>query len=413
MRLLIVLLFILASVKPVVSQKIIGEANVPKVEVDGFYRIFISPELSPYLNNEFTTLRIIDKLNKEVPYLFQKEIPTLYTQHFKEYQIVEKKQEKKCCTSLTLKNPDNQPINNISLSIKNAEVTKHATLLGSDDKQNWFALKQHFILDAIDNLNQTTEVKIIDFPLSNYNYYLLQIEDSTSAPLNILRAGYYEINSEEGKYTEVSSFKKLMFDSAEQKKSFITITFDTIQVIDRISLSLTGAQYYLRKASLYVSRVRQSKKGATEHYYELLSEIELSSKQKSIIDLSGIMANQFLIVIENEDNPSLEIAELKTYQLNRYLTAWLKQHDHYKLSIGNADLLEPTYDLAFFKDNIPYQPSVLAIGAITIFQKVKPQLSTTFFTNQSIIWIAIIIVIIILGIMSVKLIKEASMAKKE
>lgn len=413
MRLLLLLIFIIASVNPAISQKTIGEVVVPKVEADGFYRIFISPELSPYLNREFTNLRIIDQLNKEVPYLFQKEIPTFYTQRFKEYQLVEKKQQKNCCTSLTLKNPDNQPINNISLSIKNADVTKHATLLGSDDKQNWFALKQHFILDAIDNINQTSEIKIVDFPLSNYTYYLLQIEDSTSAPLNILKAGYYEINSEEGKYTEVSSFKILKSDSVNRKKSFIRITFDTIQVIDKISLSLTGTHYYLRKASLYVNKVRQNKKGAIEHYYDLLSEIELSSKQKSVIDLPGIMANQFLIVIENEDNPTLEVAELKAYQLNRYLTAWLKQDDQYKLSIGITDLQEPTYDLAFFKDSIPVQPTVLALGAITIFKKVKPQLSTTFFTSQSIIWIAIVVVIVILGIMSVKLIKEASIAKKE
>src|SRR5688572_25447592 len=126
------------------AQEFIGEASLPVVQADGFYRVLISPQLGGFLNSEFSNVRILDNKGREVPYLYQEELPVQYTTQFKSYEILEKKQQKNCCTSLLLHNPGSQPINNISLSIKNAEVTKQATLLGSDDKENWFALKQHF-----------------------------------------------------------------------------------------------------------------------------------------------------------------------------------------------------------------------------------------------------------------------------
>jgi hypothetical protein len=313
---------------------------------------------------------------------------------------------------LMLRNPDSSPINNISISIKNAEVVKQATLLGSDDKQNWFALKQHFVLSSINNQNQTSEIKIVDFPLSNYTYYLIQIEDSTTAPLNILRAGYYEANSEEGKYTEVSTFRVIKSDSANEKKSYVQIRFDTTQVIDKLTLSMTGTTYFLRKASLASKKERTNRKGEKEYYYDWLYDFELSSKHPSVIELSGTRVNEFLITIENKDNPVLEVGMIKAYQLNRYLTALLKKDVPYTVKLGALELQSPDYDLGFFKDSIPDQPQVLAMGAITIFKEGQSQ-SPTFFTSRSIIWVAIVLVIGVLGYMSMKLIREAGNSDKK
>ncbi len=412
MRPFLVSIFLVASTLTF-SQQFKGEASLPAVEVDRFYKIVISPEVSPYFNTRFSNIRIYDQQNAEVPYLFQKESPSYYSEKFKEYEIVERKQEKNCCTSLMLRNPSGQAINNISLSIKNAEVTKHATLLGSDDKENWFALKQHFVLSSLNNQNKTSEIKIVDFPLSNYVYYLLQIEDSTSAPINILSAGYYEMQSEDGKYSQNYSLHFIKSDSAKQKRTYIKISFDTTQVVDKLVVSLAGQPYFLRKATLYSKEERKNKKGETEFYYNHLYDFELSSKQISILNLPGIKVSELLIIVENEDNPSLDIASLKTFQLNRYLTSWLKKENSYTIKIGSEELQSPSYDLAFFQDKIPDQSPQLSIGSVTIFKEKAPEISTTIFTSTSVIWIAIILVIIVLGLLSVKLIKETNAAKNK
>ncbi|HOX81729.1 MAG TPA: hypothetical protein PLJ60_01125 [Chryseolinea sp.] len=412
MRRILISIFLLSVSNFGLSQEFKGEGSLPPVEADGFYRIFISPKVSPYFNSEFSNIRIYDQQNTEVPYLFQKEDPVYHSEKFKEYEIVEKKKEKNCCTSLILKNPDGHAINNINLSIKNAEVTKRATLLGSDDRENWFALKEHFILNAINNQNKTSELKIVDFPLSNYTFYLLQLEDSTSAPINILSAGYYEANTEDGKYEELSSLSLIKSDSTKQKKSFVKITLDTARVVDKLTLSMSGQPYFLRRASLYSKEQGKNKKGNTEYYYDRLYDFELSSKQTSVIALSGIKVKELLLIVENDDNPPLDVASIRAFQVNRYVTAWLKRGNQYSLKIGRDNLQLPNYDLAFFKDKIPAQPPLLYIGAVAIFQNKVEQSGTTIFTSQSIIWIAIVLVIIILGFMSVKLIRETGNSNK-
>ena len=390
------------------GQKFRGEATLPAVTTDGFYRIAVVPALGPHVTEAFTNLRIHDADHKEVPYIFQKEEPAYYTTQFKPYEVVSKTQQKKCCTTLILRNPDGRPINNISLSIKNADVTKTATLLGGDDQQNWFALKQRFTLSAIDNHNHTGEIRIIDFPLSNYTYYQLQIDDSTSAPLNILSAGHYEVTSEDGKFTALEPASIQKTDLPHDRQTQITITFDTTQVIDKVTLSMTGAPYFLRRAALLAreDKVTSDKK---EYFLDThLQSFELSSKQASVIELPGIRVEKLVVRIDNEDNPALELASAKTYQLNRYLVAWLKKGSGYTLQIGDPAQRAPKYDLAFFRDNIPDQPPVLTPTNLKIFDEPAKKTSPTFFTNDIIIWIAIGVVIAVLGFMAVRMTQEAS-----
>lgn len=71
----------------VAGQTFRGEAVLPKVENDGFYRIHISPEISTHLNPSFANIRIVDQTNKEVPYLLQEEAPAYHTQVFMEYEV--------------------------------------------------------------------------------------------------------------------------------------------------------------------------------------------------------------------------------------------------------------------------------------------------------------------------------------
>jgi hypothetical protein len=384
-----------------------GEANLPEIQSDGFYRIFISPQLDPYLNSNLSNIRVYDRDNKEVPYLIQEERPTYHTQQFREYEIVEKTQKKNCCTFLTLKNLDSRSINNISLSIKNAEVVKHATLLGSDDKKNWFALKQRFSLSSIDNHNGVSEIKVVDFPLSNYVYYLLQIDDSTSAPVNVLNAGYYETNSEDGKYTVIRTSRSGKTDSASQKRTYLNIKFDSARIVDKLSVSMAGPPYFLRRATLYSKNERLSKKGVKAYYLQVLDEFEISAKQSSVIELPGVTVSELLIKIENNDNPPLDMASVNAYQLNRYCVAWLKKGSGYHIKVGNTDLPKPVYDLEFFRDSISAHPVILNPGNPILYDMPKPMGTKTFFTSQTIIWAALAVVIIVLGVMSVRMMREA------
>lgn len=405
MRLFLFLFTVLLAVHLSSAQTFKGVASIPAIETDGFYRIIVPPILDPYVNVDFSNVRIFDPLQKEVPYLVQKESPLQYSKTFRTYEILENRKEKKH-TTLVFKNGDSRPINNIYLSIKNAEVTTVAKLLGSDDRKNWFALKEHFVWMPANNPDGVTEIRIIDFPLSNYAYYQLQIDCRTSAPINILKAGYYEVNTEAGRYTEILPLQITLVDSVK-KHTGIKIRLDSTRIIDKLVVSMAGTPYFLRESILYTRERFKNSKGKAESRYTVSSDFEMSSKQASVIELDGDKVEEFLVMINNNDNPPLNVSSIKVYQLNRYCVAWLQKDKHYTLKIGDGTLQTPVYDLDFFKDSIPATPVTLTPGKMMLVgSTLKPKESATFFTSQSIIWIALILVIVALGFMTVRMIRD-------
>lgn len=412
MRRIIFFAIICFAFQPVSAQSFVGEATLSPVDKDGFYRIIASPDLNTYLKNDFSNLRIYDQDQKEVAFLFQEEIAHLVTQNFREYEILEKKYEKDCCTSLLLHNPDQRLSNNINLIIRNADVTKEAVLLGSDDKEHWFALKQHVVLDPVRNAQGSTEIKIVDFPLSNYNYYSLRINDSTSAPLNILNAGYFEVQAEPGKYEEVPSLKTDISENAKEKRSYLRLAFDTTRIVDKLEISMKGSPYFLRKARLYEPRERTVKKGRKESFLEFIMDAEISSRRITSLELPALKTKELLLIIENEDSPALEENSVKTFQLNRYFTAWLEKNKSYVIKIGDDRQKKPVYDLSFFRDSIPQEPAVLRAGPVKLFTTNTTAQNFTLFNSRMYIWAAVVLVIVVLGFMSLKMLREMGVKKE-
>jgi hypothetical protein len=399
--------FLVLYVSLTLGQTFTAEAPIPTVKRKAFYRILLDPASLVYASPDFANLRITDNQNREVPYLLAEETPTFSTPQFKDYKIKSKTIEPNCCTSLILENATRKPINNISLIIKNAENNKEATLLGSDDKKTWYALKERFYLDAINGASQTFEIRILNFPLSNYTFLKLNINDSTSAPLNILRAGYYETQTMIGNYARIPSMTFTVADSVKQKQTWLSMRFDTAQLVDKLDLTITGQPYYLRQATLYHRENRKNKKGKSEAYNRFMQNIELTSTHSATILLYGEKVDHLILVIENNDNPPLQFASVEAWQLNRYLTAFLENDKAYWLKFGEVKMRQPVYDLSFFKDSIHSEPTVLKVGMIRrIGPAIKKPKPANFFTSQAFIWSAIIGVAMVLTFMTVRMIRE-------
>jgi hypothetical protein len=380
------------------AQNFVGQAALPPVSRDGFYKIRLSPDVVSLLTPGFANVRIIDTTGAEVPYLIEEESPVFSTTSFREYKV-EKNIREGCCTELILDNAGQAPINNISLLIRNAETRKQATLQGSDDRKQWYALKETFQLYEIDNEAATSEIRILDFPLSNYSHYKLTIDDSTTAPLNIVKAGYYEVATNSGRYMEIPKVKFTAGDSPTEKKTYVNITLDTTGLIDMLELELKGPAFYHRSAELYARRWTEDARKQKTESLEWLESFDLTSRQTASVRLSSVRAMELLLVIDNGDNPALTVQSVRLSQLNRFLVAWLTTSAGYKVKVGDELLASPVYDIRFFQDSIPADPPVLTVSAIELYKKVGGE-SFTLFTNRNIIWVAIIAVIALLGYMS-------------
>ena len=387
------------------SQTFVAETKLPEVEKPGFYRVLIDPTVMLYAEADLSNVRIMNG-KREVPYISSVEAPIQATSQYQQYRIVSKKLQADCCTSLIFENKDSRDMDNVSLMIKNAETVKQATLLGSDDQETWYALKENFYLNAINNQDETYEIKILNFPLSNYQYLKLNVNDSTSAPLNILSAGFYETKTVESVYASVPNLTYTAQDSL--KKTYVYISFDSARLVDKLQFYISGETFYHREAVLYEKLTRTTKKGKLETYLSFLKHLELTSTHESTLALDGGKVKDLVLVVENNDNPPLTFDAIEASQMNRYLTAWMEKNKAYSLKIGDNEMIAPVYDLSFFQRDIPENPEMLYVYELTgIKPKIKRAEAPTIFKDKRFIWAAIIIVGAILAFMSYRMIEDS------
>ncbi len=403
--LLIILLII--SVTTSYGQTFRWKSDLAPVKKTSFYQILISPSIFAKLNDSESDLRIFDQSNTEIPYIFNQENHIDQYLLFREYKIIEKENNrKKDYTKLIIHNPKKTNITNFALIIKNADIRKHLTLSGSNDNKNWYIIKEKYFFEPLYSNNENSVIKILDFPMSNYEYYQVVIYDFFHNPINIIKAGYFDMQQEEGLYSSIDS---LTFEQTEKdQQSLIKIQLTDNYQIDKLKIEVESDKFYYRKCRFFIIKEERHNR-KTEKYEVDIKHTALNSysENTSIIDLRN---NELYIEIENHDNQPLKIKSIKAYQLNRYLSVELSDTSNYELRFGNDELHAPIYDLAYFQDSIATEKELIKPKVTQVYQ--KDTKSKAFIEMDKIyIWIAIILVSIVMIYMVTNMLRE--MKKKK
>lgn len=393
------------------AQSFKWQAKLDTVTADGFYKIAIPTGITSKTKPAFTDLRILDSKNKAVPYLVEQEKPATYAMLFKEYPIVYIHKTQKHTTVL-LSNTDKKKINNIQLQIKNAEVTKTLRLSGSEDTLQWYIIKDNYAMSDVYSNSNTSSMWMFDFPLSDYRYFKIDISDSASPPINIVKAGYYDSYSEDAKYNAIPE-SHIVFtqrDSAETKETYIKITLTDSDAINKLSFTFDGPKYYQRSSFLGDIHESKERNGSLSRSFSPVSDgFILASGKDNTIYVDMPRRKTMYLVIRNLDNQPLKIISVKAYQLANSLITYLQKGQGYRLAFGNDSLnTAPSYDLVNFKDSIT-STKPLAIGSIITKEtptSVTSEKPKSIFDNKALIWIPLIMVLVILAFMSFRIIKE-------
>jgi hypothetical protein len=380
----------------------------------GYQRIQLSPEITGRLQPDLSDLRLYNSREQEIPYVLQTEQPVQYKRLFKSYDIISYTHQQRCCSELLIANPEKRKLNNISLLIGNADVRKEVKLSGSDNREDWYVLKERDMLYAINNRESTAEVKLLDFPLSDYRYFRLQLNDSTSAPLNILQAGYYDTYTEAGKYTAIPVQQITRIDSASAKSTYIRLQFAQPVYPEQLAFTVSSPQLYYRQAHVQLpasgpTQQRRSKRRKQREQQQRLIPFVLSSNAPAILDLPREKVQELTIIIQNGDNQPLEISAIKPLQLNRYLVAELFPEETYTLQFGDPKANSPSYDLRHFQDSIPAGLQVLQTREPVLLQETKPEKSSG---STIAIWSAIVLVMAGLAYMTVRMLSDMDKKKQ-
>jgi hypothetical protein len=388
------------------AQQYRWKSELDSVKSEGFYNIVLTPDISSRLNDDFSDIRIKDANEKEIPYILKSEIPYFDQQLFKEYPIVEKTIIKNCCTKIIIRNASKTNINNISLVLKNSDAIKVARVLGSDDKKEWYGIKQSYVFQNSYSETSPTTTNVIGFPLSNYEYYMFEVSDYYSAPLNVLKAGYYDSYIMQGKYLPVPAPSLMQSDSMTIKKTYIKITFNENYFIDQLKFTFEGPRFYKRNAILADKQTLKNK----QVYFEPITSLTIDSYSDNSMAIKDYFRKkEFYLIIDNEDNEPLKLKSVEAQQLTHYLKTYLKPGANYKLLYSNEKAVFPVYDLRFFADSIPAMlPDLNVLKNINITTNNTNEIKRApkWFENKVWIWAAIGGVIMLLGFMSYKMVNE-------
>ena len=401
MKKLLILLFVLTESY---AQSFRFQAEVGEVAQTAYYRILLPPTVVGHLNANLTDMRLYDAQQKEIPYLLIRQSLTHKTQ-FTPYEIVRKTMTPHGATTLVLRNAVKSRINSLGLVIKNNNVPKTARLSGSNDAKTWYGIDDNFVLEPIHNRETTSEVRLLNFPLSDYEYYQLAINDSVTAPLNILSVGYYAMTAQQGTYSAIPGLTFNQRDSL--RHSMLHLAFTDVVQVDKLTISVQSPAQYRRRAELCQLKTRKSRRGRWVQFYEPLRVFELSSTGDQTVYLPGLKASDLYLFIDNEDNPPLVMSSIKAYQADVYLLAELAKDKTCQLRFGNARVPAPTYDLVYFKDRIPGNLPIVRVSNLKATGPGQTtSLASTWFRNPWIIWPALGLVLGLLGFMSFRMLGE-------
>ena len=209
MKKIVLLICCLFCYSNIFAQQFRWNATVDSIENDGYYDILLSPQITSKMSANFADIRLLDFLGKEVPYVLNTEKHALRQTLFHEYEIIAKEHQNDWdYTRIVIHNKNRKIIDNFSVIIKNADVNKWLKLNGSDDNQNWYVIKDNYFFQSFFSTNETSEIRVLNFPPVNYEYFELLISDHFDKPLNILKIGYYDEQIEEGKFSEITPIIK-------------------------------------------------------------------------------------------------------------------------------------------------------------------------------------------------------------
>lgn len=395
-------LFLIGQVS---AQKFTLEAEVEAVEQAAYHKILLSPELLGSTEYDQSDIRLYDQEGKEQPYLITEEEAESVTAVFTAYEITDQKYKEDTISHITFHNPEKEAIDNVSFVVRNTDVQKRARLSGSDDGVSWFIIKDNYLLHGMHSDEETTELKILDFPLSDYEYFRLDINDNWRLPINILKVGYYDTQKTVGKVTTFDCPIEYQKDSA--KKTYLKIAFDTPRYFEKLKIEVSGADYYSRYTDILVKKETVDRKNRVSTYFHKIGSFELNSNSTNEVDLRRGALKEFYIQIDNRDNAPLKVEQITGSFLNKYAVAELNPLNKYVLKWGDKTIHSPEYDIAVFADRIPEDALKINHSKIkSLIEKVEEVKEKGVFENPYIIWSIIGAVGLLLGFVSLRMVKE-------
>lgn len=416
------------------------QAQVEKPKKDGYHEVLIPPEVTSRMTRNLADIRIYNAEQREIPYILKKETHATRQTAFKAYEIYDRDYHKGWAyeSRYYIKNNEGTKIDHIVLKIRNFSDNKRVRLSGSDNGSQWFTIKDGYSFYEIISHTESYQYKVLHFPLSSYKYYKIEVDDHWHRdPINIMEAGYFTDDLEHGSYQKAEGAVMTQNEDREKKISRVKVRFPQSQWVDKLRFNINGDENFHRKARLMAKYYNED----STFYYDEVEQFWLSSTQLNELRFNKLYARELELVIENKDNYPVKIESADAYQLKNYLVCELKKSDKYFVQYGDRKAKKPEYDIVYFMDEVPDNLRELDIfnaQRLDVFREVdgdpvvtdgpylqedpveapkeqeaEPEEDKAFYEHSSFIWIAVGLIVVLLGFMSIKMMGEVKGKENE
>ena len=390
-------LFIILSLllSPGAFAQSVWTEEIQPVEVSGYYNIQLGQGIiAKSLDGDLSDLKILDSKNNEVPYFLRSVNPIREISRFEDYNL-KQNQVKDSLNVVIIDNQEKEDINRFYIIVRKADVSKYASLRGSNDLKQWYIVRQK---TSVSGFGDADEVLILDFPEGNYRYYEITLENNQNSPLEVLKVGKIKNSSIYAQFTELQLGYFLQKDSISDKKTYITFpdSQDTY-CISKLEVGINNKAYFFRHAVMSDS---------ISHSHVTF---DLSSKGNNTFFINSFLfSRNTSIAIENHNNPPLKVDFVKAYGLNRYVCAYLEEGQSYIVRVGQKDKTPPKYDIEYFQNDIPADLPVIKTNNLQsiVSKNTEKARELSWIEKPVFLWGVIVIIGLFLLFICVKMIRE-------
>ena len=377
------------------------------VEKEGYYSIILLPEITASCRSNLYDIRLYSiKKNdtSEIAY-FMEWMGTKNEQTAIPFQLINTTHTEKCCSYVTLKFGTRHPINQIVLTIPDANFDKRVKVEGSNDNQQWFTICDHERIVRFNDVNEHFEHTSLHFQNAEYTYFRLKFDDDETPKILVTGANAFENKTTYGNYDELKTNPWKQVENKKEKASELILDMPFQYMVNRILLKSDIKFDFYRNVNVYGSAgVYPTPEGNKENWY-LINTSVFSSTDSCSIECNNEAVKKLKIEIINYDNQPIAISEIKAYGEQCRLVANLPASGDVYVAYSKINDMLPNYDIDHFKKKIPTQLVNVRYGEQEVSLS-KPLVETTLITNKKWLWIVMSVLILIIGYFAFSMLKK-------
>ncbi|UTW63573.1 DUF3999 family protein [bacterium SCSIO 12741] len=375
-------------------------ANLDK----GWNEVELPPEIFKNLNSHWSDIRIYG-INAagdtvEAPYLFRekKEEGKLDRISFKELNATTREGSQ----YLTLSMPDSLEVNQLQLNLSENNFDARVDVEGSQDQKEWYSIVQDQRILAIQNDQTRYRYTTLKFPTAKYRFLRLRIQGMKPTEV---RVEAFKAGSESGKYWNFEP-QSITSSSAEGKRSLLEFDLDEEYPISFIQLGAYEDYDFHRKVTIKCLRDSIKTEKGWKYRYRNLTAGVLSSLEENRYEFPMQVTGRVQVLVENRDNAPLTLQVKRVGSHVNTLITRIDQPADYFLVYGWSKASSPSYDIAHFSDTVSEVKEQIGVGEEQVQPKEEKEQLNPLITDQKWLWAVMILVILILGGLTLKMIQN-------